>query len=44
VTEQWDARAVWNKVGLRLLGFPKRNRAGIIATLKRLSEVATATR
>jgi hypothetical protein len=42
VTEQWDATKVWNKLGLRLAGFPKRNRAGIQAKLKRLAEV-TAT-
>jgi hypothetical protein len=40
VTEQWDARPVWNKLALRLSGFPKRNRAGIQATLKRLAELA----
>jgi len=42
VTEQWDATKVWNKVALRLSGFPARNRDGIIATLARLDEVATA--
>jgi hypothetical protein len=42
VTEQWDARPVWNKLGLRLAGFPKRNRAGILGTLKHLDELATA--
>jgi Polyketide cyclase / dehydrase and lipid transport len=42
VTEEWDARTVWNKVALRLSGFPKRNRAGIRATLERLDELATA--
>jgi hypothetical protein len=39
VTEQWDARPVWNKLALRLAGFPKRNRAGIQGTLRRLAEV-----
>ncbi len=39
VTEQWDARPVWNKLGLRLMGFPKRNRTGIIGTLQRLDEL-----
>jgi hypothetical protein len=39
VTEQWDARPVWNRIMLRLSGFPKRNRAGIQGTLKRLAEV-----
>jgi uncharacterized protein YndB with AHSA1/START domain len=42
VTEQWDARRVWNRVALRLLGFPQRNRAGIVATLGKLDELATA--
>lgn len=41
VTEEWDARPVWNKLSLLLLGFPRRNRAGIRATLVRLDEVAT---
>jgi Polyketide cyclase / dehydrase and lipid transport len=40
VTEQWDARPVWNKLALRLSGFPKRNRAGILGTLQRLDELA----
>jgi polyketide cyclase/dehydrase/lipid transport protein len=43
VTEQWDARRVWNRIALRLSGFPNRNRDGIIATLARLEEVATAS-
>jgi hypothetical protein len=42
VTEQWDARTAKNKIGLRVLGFPKRNRDGIVATLARLDELATA--
>jgi hypothetical protein len=41
VTEQWDARPVWNKLALRLAGFPKRNRAGIRATLEGLDELVT---
>jgi hypothetical protein len=40
VTEQWDARPAKNRLFLRLSGFPGRNRAGIIATLKRLEELA----
>jgi hypothetical protein len=40
VTEQWDARHVWNRLALRIAGFPARNRAGIRATLRRLAEVA----
>lgn len=42
VTEQWDARPVWNKLLLRIAGFPKRNRAGIRGTLKRLAEHVAA--
>jgi hypothetical protein len=41
VTEQWDARPAKNKLGLRLMGFPGRNRKGIVATLQKLDEVAT---
>lgn len=41
VTEEWDARKVWNRLALRLLGFPERNRAGIRRTLQRLEELAT---
>jgi uncharacterized protein YndB with AHSA1/START domain len=40
VTEQWDARHVWNRPILKLLGFPKKNRAGMRATLSRLEQVA----
>ena len=41
VTEQWDARPVWNRLFLRLMRFPERNRQGIRKTLERLAEVAT---
>lgn len=43
VTEQWDARhlPLVKRVGLRVMGFPGRNRQGIHATLHRLREVAT---
>lgn len=40
VTEQWDARRVWNRTLLVLAGFPKRNRDGMTATLDRLAEIA----
>lgn len=40
VTEQWDARPVWNRAVLRLT-FGKRNRAGILCTLERLGKIAT---
>lgn len=40
VTEQWDARTVWNRPLLKLAGFPKRNQDGIRATLERLADVA----
>jgi hypothetical protein len=42
VTEEWDARNVWNRLGLVLLRFPQRNRAGMIATLDRMAELAAA--
>jgi hypothetical protein len=42
VTEQWDARPAKNRIVLRLLGFPARNRKGIQATLRRLDELAHA--
>jgi uncharacterized protein YndB with AHSA1/START domain len=46
VTEQWDAdsQPIWNKLTLRLLRFPDRNRAGIKATLQRLDEFAITAR
>ncbi len=43
VTEQWDARHLPNRVVLRLMGFPRRNRAGILGTLDKLADVATAS-
>jgi hypothetical protein len=39
VTEQWDARPAKNRIGLRLMGFPARNRKGIRTTLDRLARV-----
>ncbi len=39
VVEQWDARGVLNRLALWLLGFPRRNRAGMQATLRRLDEL-----
>jgi hypothetical protein len=42
VTEQWDAREVRTKFTLLLMGFPRRNRAGIEATLDRLAALVTA--
>jgi Polyketide cyclase / dehydrase and lipid transport len=42
VTEQWDARPAKNRIFLRLSGFPARNRKGIVATLDKLAELATA--
>jgi hypothetical protein len=44
VTEQWDARHAKSKLSLILLGFPRRNRAGMTRTLVRLGEVAAAAR
>ena len=40
VTEQWDATGVKNRLALRLMGFPERNRRGIQTTLKRLAEIS----
>ena len=40
VTEQWDARPVWNRLLLRIT-FAKRNRDGIKKTLQRLDHIAT---
>jgi hypothetical protein len=40
VTEQWDARPAKNRLLLRLVGFPARNRAGIVGTLARLKQRA----
>jgi hypothetical protein len=44
VTETWDATRYTSAVfaGLRALGFPERNRAGISGTLVRLREAAEA--
>ena len=41
VTEQWDARTAHNRLALWLLGYPRRNRAGMTATLRRLEELAS---
>jgi hypothetical protein len=41
VTEQWDARPARSRMFLGVLGFPRRNREGIVATLQRLDELAT---
>jgi hypothetical protein len=40
VTEEWDAGGTPNRLALVLLRFPQRNRAGMIATLDRLAELA----
>lgn len=37
VTEQWDPTPARHRVALRLLGFPRRNRRGMRATLARLA-------
>lgn len=36
VIEEWDARRVWNRPLLVLMGFPARNRKGMEKTLERL--------
>jgi hypothetical protein len=40
VTEQWDARPAKSRLMLSLLGFPARNRVGMLASLQRLEELA----
>jgi uncharacterized protein YndB with AHSA1/START domain len=42
VTEEWDARPAKNRLLLRLMGFPERNRRGIVATLAKLDELDSA--
>jgi hypothetical protein len=44
VTEQWDARPAHNRIFLRLMRFPQRNRDGMLATLARMDEIATASK
>ncbi|MCW2492556.1 MAG: hypothetical protein JWN47_1920 [Frankiales bacterium] len=39
VTEQWDARHARNRWFLLLMGFPRRNRAGMQRTLQRLADL-----
>lgn len=45
VTEEWDASRLprLSQLGMRLAGFPSRNRKGMEATLVRLEEHVTAT-
>ncbi len=40
VREDWDARQAKNKLALLLMGFPKRNRLAMTATLERLAALA----
>ncbi len=44
VTEQWDARPARSPLALLLLGFPRRNRAGMTETLNRLERLAVSAR
>lgn len=44
VTEQWDARTAKHRLWLVLMGFPRRNRAGMTATLERLDRLVASTR
>lgn len=44
VTEQWDARTAKHKLSLLLLGFPRRNRAGMTETLARLDRLVASAR
>ena len=41
VTEEWDGRRAHNRLGLLLLRFPQRNRAGMTATLDRLADLVS---
>jgi hypothetical protein len=41
VIEQWDARKARNRIGLLLLGFGRRNRAGMTATLNHLAALVS---
>ncbi|MDQ2838402.1 MAG: SRPBCC family protein [Actinomycetota bacterium] len=42
VTEEWDARSARRRLPLWLMGFPKRNRAGMIGTLDRLAALVAS--
>lgn len=42
VTEQWDPTPARHRVALTLMGFPRRNRRGMQATLARLAEAVEA--
>jgi hypothetical protein len=44
VTEEWDARTAKRRLGLLLMGFPRRNRAGMTATLERLDRLVASAR
>jgi uncharacterized protein YndB with AHSA1/START domain len=44
VTEQWDARTAKHRPWLLLMGFPRRNRAGMTATLQRLDRLVSSAR
>jgi uncharacterized protein YndB with AHSA1/START domain len=44
VTEQWDARGIWNRPLLIVLGFRRRARDGMTATLERLDALVTVPR
>jgi len=40
VTETWDPKTAWTPWALAMMGFPKRNTAGIEQTLERLKKAA----
>lgn len=42
VTETWDAQKSKRRPGMAILGFPRRNRKGIAASLDRLHDLALA--
>ena len=43
VKEEWDARSAKRRLGMRMLGFPRRNFKGITTTLDRLHDIAVKT-
>jgi hypothetical protein len=44
VTEEWDARPAKNKLFLLLVGFGRRNKKGMSATLERLDRLVASSR
>jgi uncharacterized protein YndB with AHSA1/START domain len=44
VVEEWDARTAKRRLALLVMGFPKRNRAGMTKTLERLDQLVASAR